>query len=197
MDSSLACSRAKGKVERRVRDQRFALDPRQQAWRDLADLQQWTDARLDALAHERICPATGTSVAEAWASEQRCLTRLPETLPEPFDVVAVRGVGGDALVSFEGRQYSVPFHFAGERGEVRGCAGKIHVVKDCAVIATHPRATAARLVIDQAHYDGPSTERVLAPSPLGRLGSKIQDLALSPVARHSMDLYAALAEVAR
>src|SRR3954463_6186111 len=76
MDSSLACSRAKGKVERRVRDQRFALDPRQQAWRDLADLQQWTDARLDALAHERICPATGTSVAEAWASEQRCLTRL-------------------------------------------------------------------------------------------------------------------------
>ena len=189
--------RAKGKVERRVRDQRFALDPRQQAWRDLADLQQWTDARLDALAHERICPATGTSVAEAWASEQRCLTRLPETLPEPFDVVAVRVVGIDALVSFEGRQYSVPFRFAGERVEVRGCAGKIQVVKDCAVIASHPRATAARLVIDQAHYDGPSTERVLAPPPLGRLGGKIQELALSPVARHSLDLYAALAEVAR
>ena len=65
------------------------------------------------------------------------------------------------------------------------------------MIATHPRATAARLVIDQAHYDGPSTERVLAPPPLGRLGLKIQDLALSPVARHSLDLYAALAEVAR
>ncbi len=65
------------------------------------------------------------------------------------------------------------------------------------MIATHPRATAARLVIDQAHYEGPSTERVLAPPPLGRLGSKIQDLALSPVARPSIDLYAALAEVAR
>jgi len=37
--------RAKGKVERRVRDQRFALDPRRQAWTDLAELQQWTDAR--------------------------------------------------------------------------------------------------------------------------------------------------------
>jgi hypothetical protein len=137
------------------------------------------------------------SVAEAWVNEKRCLTRLPETLPEPFDVVAIRVVGIDALVSFEGRQYSVPFRFAGERVEVRGCAGKIQVVKDCAVIATHPRATAARLVIDQAHYDGPSTERVLAPPPLGRLGGKIQDLALSPVARHSIDLYAALAEVAR
>ena len=183
--------RAKGKVERRVRDRRFALDPSRQAWTDLAELQRWTDARLDALAHERICPATGTSVAEAWANEKQCLTRLPETLPEPFDVVAVRVVGIDALVSFEGRQYSVPFRFAGERVEVRGCAGKIQVVKDCAVIASHPRATAARLVIDQAHYDGPSTERVLAPPPLGRLGSKIQNLALSPVARHSLDLYAA------
>ena len=71
--------RAKGKVERRVRDQRFALDPSRQAWTDLAELQQWTDDRLDALAHERLCPATGTSVAEAWASEKRCLTRLPET----------------------------------------------------------------------------------------------------------------------
>src|SRR4051794_1425250 len=189
--------RAKGKVERRVRDQRFALDPRRQTWTDLAELQRWTDARLDVLAHERICPATGTSVAKAWVSERRCLTRLPETLPEPFDVVAVRVVGRDALVSFEGRQYSVPFRFVGERVEVRGCAGTVQIVKDCAVIARHPRATAARLVIDQAHYDGPSTERVLAPPPLGRLGEKLQELAFSPVARHSIDLYAALAEVAR
>ena len=106
-------------------------------------------------------------------------------------MIAVRVVGIDALVSFEGRQYSVPFRFAGERVEVRGCAGKIQIVKDCAVIATHPRATAARVV------NGPSTDRVLAPAPLSRLGGKIQELALSPVARHSLDLYAALAEVAR
>src|SRR5215211_1969079 len=99
----------KCKGERRVRDQRFALDPTRQAWTDMADLQGWTDARLDALAHERICPATGTSVAEASARERKALTRLPETLPDPFDVVAVRVVGIDALVSFEGRQYSVPF----------------------------------------------------------------------------------------
>ena len=112
-------------------------------------------------------------------------------------MVAVRVVGIDALVSFEGRQYSVPFRFVGERVEVRGCAGTIQVVKDCVVIASHPRATAARLVINQAHYDGSSTERVLAPPPLGRLGQKIQDLALAPVGRRSLDLYAALAEVDR
>jgi hypothetical protein len=32
----------KGKIERRVRDQRFAIDPQRQPWSDLADLQQWT-----------------------------------------------------------------------------------------------------------------------------------------------------------
>ena len=71
---------AKGKVERRVRDQRFALDPRRHAWGDLAELQQWTDAQLEALAGERICPATGTSVAEAWASEA---LRLGQRGPAP------------------------------------------------------------------------------------------------------------------
>ena len=65
-----------------MRDQRLALDPSRQAWTDLAELQQWTDARLDASAHERVCPATGTSVAEAWVNEKRYLTRLPETLPD-------------------------------------------------------------------------------------------------------------------
>ena len=63
-------------------------------------------------------------MAEAWASEKRYLTRLPETLPEPFDVVAVRVVGMDALVAFEGRQYSVPFRFVGERVEVRAARAR-------------------------------------------------------------------------
>jgi hypothetical protein len=65
------------------------------------------------------------------------------------------------------------------------------------IIATHPRHTSARLVIDQAHYDGPSTDRVTAPPPLGRMGARIQELAFTPVAQRSIDLYAALAEVAR
>ena len=187
----------KGKVERRVRDHRFALDPTRQTWADLAALQEWTDRRLNELAEERICPATGLSVAQTWAGEQPLLTRLPETLPEPFDTIASRTVGIDGLIAFEGRQYSVPFAHVGERVEVRGCARTVQIVQACRIIAEHPRGTAARLVIDQAHYDGPSTDRVIAPPPLGKLGARIQDLAVAPVARRSVDFYAALAEVAR
>jgi hypothetical protein len=108
-----------------------------------------------------------------------------------------RPVGRDGLVAFEGRQYSVPFRLVGETVEVRGIAGAVQVLKDCAVVACHPRGTARRLVIDQQHYDGPSTERVVAPPPLGRMGARIQELAALPVARRSIELYADLAEVAR
>ena len=40
----------KGKVERRVRDQRAAIDPCGRSFRDLAELQDWTDARVAAQA---------------------------------------------------------------------------------------------------------------------------------------------------
>jgi transposase len=188
---------AKGKVERRVRDQRQALDPRGQVFADLAALQAWTDRRLEELAGERRCPASGTSVAEAWARERALLTPLPEPPPEPFDVVVVRPVGRDGLVCFEGRQYSVPFRLIGERVEVRGAAGAVQILKACAEVARHPRGTDRRLVVDPRHYDGPGTERVIAPPPLGRMGRRLQELAEAPVLQRSIELYAALAEVAR
>ena len=56
----------KGKIERRVRDQRFAIDPRRYPWSSLEDLQQWTDAQLTARSNQLICPATGLTVAESW-----------------------------------------------------------------------------------------------------------------------------------
>jgi transposase len=189
--------RAKGKVERRVRDHRAAIAPYGESFADLAGLQAWTDERVAARAAERRCPATGTSVAEAWARERPLLTALPETAPEPFDVVVARTVGRDGLVAFEGRQYSVPFPLVGETVEVRGVAGAVQVLKACRVVALHPRGTERRLLVDQRHYDGPGTGRVIAPPPLGRMGARMQELAAAPVARRSIELYAALAEVAR
>jgi hypothetical protein len=118
-------------------------------------------------------------------------------LPEPFDTVVLRRVGLDALVAFEGRQYSVPFRHVGERVEVRGCAATVQILKNCQVVATHPRGTLERLVIQPNHYEGTNTPRVIAPPPLGRMGAKMMELAAQPVARRSIDFYAALAEVAR
>ena len=41
------------------------------------------------------------------------------------------------------------------------------VLAEGAEVARHARHTARRLVLDAAHYDGPSTDAVRAPTPLG------------------------------
>jgi transposase len=187
----------KGKVERRVRDQRWSADPGLACWHDLGELQAWSDERGERSAQRRLCPATGESVWDTWQSERRLLTPLPEILPEPFDVVHTRRVGLDALVSFEGRQYSVPFAYVGRSVEVRGCVGTVQILGDNAIIAVHRRHTPERLLIDPGHYDGPATDRVIPPLPLGRMGHRLAELAREPVVHRSIDLYAKLLEVAR
>jgi transposase len=187
---------AKGKIERRVRASRARLDPLQEHWRDLAELQRFTDEQMMQDARRRRCPASGGSVAAAWDDERALLQPLP-TLPEPFDAVATRTVSSDCLVGFEGRQYTVPFGLVGQRVEVRGACGRVQILAGHRIVAQHPRHSAERIVIDPAHYQGPSTPRVIAPQPLGRMGLRLQEIAAMPVTSRPIDLYAALAEVAR
>jgi transposase len=157
----------KGKVERQVRSGRGAFaDLLLRAWPSLEALQGALDARADELLERRRCPVTGTSVGEALRHERRALRPVP-AVHEPFDLVVARRVSRDCLVSFEGRRYSVPFTWVGRLVEVRGTAAHVVVYGDGAEVARHPRATAQRLVLAPAHYDGASTATVLAPVPLG------------------------------
>lgn len=178
---------AKGKIESSVRDQCRGIDPDARSFTSIEDLQAWTDEKIDARAHNRRCPATGTTVAEAWKVEKRQLTPLPDPLPIRFDVADSRKVGIDRLVSFEGeedrktiqwtvfptQEYSVPITLIGESVEVRGIAEAVLVLKSCEVAAEHLCGTDARLLIDQSHFDGESDGRVIAPPPLGKMGQKV------------------------
>jgi hypothetical protein len=91
----------------------------------------------------------------------------------------------------------VPFVLCGLRVEVRGCAEVVQVWHEGAVVAEHPRHSRQRLLIDPKHYEGPGDERVMPPVPLGKLGQKLQQIVAQPVEQRPVDLYAALAEVAR
>ncbi|HKJ71987.1 MAG TPA: IS21 family transposase, partial [Gammaproteobacteria bacterium] len=187
---------AKGKAEAKVRLGRRRLDPAGRRFGGLEELQAWTDERIDRWTRTAVCPATGGSVHESWRRELERLRPLP-ILPEPFDVAVTRWVDRDCLVAFEGRQYAVPFTLAGQSVEVRGCAGVVQIWAEGRVVKAYPRHTAERLLMDPGCFEGEATGRVLPPPPLGRMGKKLQEIYLLPVEARPVDLYAALAEVAR
>lgn len=188
--------RFKGKVERRIRDQRRRSDPHLRPWDHLDELQAVTDEEQRASARRRICPSTGTSIEEAFLAEKPHLSTLP-ILPEPFDLVVTRTVAIDCTVAFEGRSYSVPFQYVGQAVEVRGCAARVQILARGVIVADHPRGTRERLVIDVRHFEGAATEDVIPPPPLGRMGRRLAEIHAMEPQKRPIDLYAELAEVAR
>jgi transposase len=187
---------AKGKVEAKVRLGRLRLDPTGKLFDGLAHLQAWTDERSEAWSRQAICPATGRSVWESWEEERDRLAPLP-ILPEPYDVVVTRPVSKDCMVRFEGRQYPVPFEHVPGWVEVRGCARTVQLLSEGRIVREYPRHTAERVLIDPSCYEGEATDRVLPPPPLGKMGRRLQEIWEMPVEARPLDLYAALAEVAR
>ena len=91
----------------------------------------------------------------------------------------------------------MPFEFLDRRVEVRGCARVVQVCADGGVIAEHPRHGRERIVINPRHYEGEATDRVQPPLPLGKMGRKLAEIAALAPEQRPLDLYAALAEVAR
>ncbi len=186
----------KGKVERRIRDQRRRCDPYLHPWESLQELQAATDEQQVLSARRRVCPATGTTVEEAFSLEKPHLAPLP-ILPEPFDLVVTRTVAHDCTIAFEGRSYSVPFVHVGAAVEVRGCAARVQILAQGRIVADHARHTRERIVIDPSHFEGEPSERVLPPPPLGRMGRRLAAIHAMAPQKRPIDLYAALAEVAR
>lgn len=186
----------KGKVERRILALQKRLGLCGRRFESLEELQAWTDARVETLASRRICPATGKTVQESWQDEQQHLKPLG-MLPEPFDIAVTRKVHRDATVNFENRTYTVPFRLVKRRVEIRGCSEWVQVLWNGQVVAQHRRHTRERFVFDPAHYEGPGDDRVDPPVPLGKMGRRLLEIVSQPVQERPVDLYAALAEVAR
>jgi transposase len=186
----------KGKVEAKVRLSRLLIDPESRRWETLEELQSFTDERVTRWSRRAVCPATGNTVEESWQAELERLADLP-ILPEPFDVVVTRPVHQDCMVRFEDRLYPVPFRYAGSPVEVRGCSGKVQILADGRVVRQYPRHSRERILMDSSCWEGESTERVLAPQPLGKMGRRLEEIYQMPVEQRPIDLYQALTEVAR
>lgn len=197
----------KGKDERSVRICRDSFgDLFTETWSSIENLQLSLQERSGQLMDRLQCPVTGTSVREAFESERLVLRPLPR-LSEPFDLVVARRVQRDCLVSFEGRRYSVPFAWVGRSVEILGTLRHVIIRGEGREIARHPRHTRERLILEPAHYEGVSTDRVIRPTPLGVRG-RLQVAGLSGATQRTLlllpervscplDTYVQLVEAAR
>jgi len=164
----------KGKVERRGRDVKRMPILDGDRFATLAELQRMTDERVESLSGELLCPVTGLSIRESWERELEHLTSLPFSFPEPFDVQVSRTVGRDCMVCFEGRQYEAPARYCGRALSVRGCAGEVRIFSGSGeLLRIYPRGTDCRILVDRTRNDFDGDDRVIAPTPLGRLGREI------------------------
>lgn len=164
----------KGKVERRGRDVKRMPLLDGERFSTLAELQRVTDERIKGLSGELLCPVTGLSVRESWKRELPHLAPLPLSLPEPFDVQVSRTVREGCLVCFEGRQYEAPARYFDRQVLVRGCPGEVRLFsRDGELLRVYPRGTACRILLDRTVDDFGGDDRVIAPTPLGRLGREI------------------------
>lgn len=179
-----------------MRLSRLLVNPQSRGWDTLAELQAFTDERVHRWARRVVCPATGSSVEESWQAERERLAPLP-ILPEPFDVVVTRPVHRDCMVRFEDHLYPVPFRFVGQQLEVRGGSGKVQILAQGRVIREYPRHSRERILIDPSCWQGEASERVQSPPPLGKMGRRLEEIYQMPVEQRPVDLYQALAEVAR
>ena len=188
----------KGKVERKVRSVRQLLKL-DQSFESLEAFQQYTDQQLENDQRKRQCPVTGKSIHDTWLDEQKLLRALPSTLPEPFNLIRKCEVQKDATIRFEGRTYSVPFGYIGQRVEVRGCSGFIQIMERQTgeFLLQYPRNTAEKTLVCPTCYEGESTERVAAPKPLGQIARALEEIAAMPVQQRSIEIYERIAGLAK
>lgn len=186
----------KGKIERKNKDIKKRLHPGKEQFNSFEHLQEWTDTRLLEQSHQTICPATGKSAYDSWQDELPMLGPLP-ILPEPFDIAVQRKVSEDCLVRFEGRSYGVPYRYWRQTVEVRGCALTVQILAEGRVVREYPRKSQEKLLIHPEDYDEDPDATCPAPLPLGRIGSRLRDIYELAVEERPLDLYEALAEVAR
>jgi transposase len=144
----------KGVVEKNVQDsrRRIWIDAGQQRFGSFVELNAWLGQRCRALWDEVRHPEHDHfSVAEMLENERPHL--MP--MPEPFDgyVENPARVSSTCLVVVARNRYSVPCELAGQAVSTRLYPGKIVIVADDAVVASHERLSdRGQTKYDWQHY---------------------------------------------
>lgn len=162
----------KGKVESGIGYIRksFLLAQYGQEPTGVEDLQGRLRAWTAEVANVRVHGTTHRVVRDAWAEEKQHLRSVVGRPAYPLVDKAdeqVRVVSRDAFVAYQSNRYSVPWQASGKEVVVREKDGRIEILRDGQVLATHTRSTERlqTIVIAAHHADIPSSDT-------GRRGGK-------------------------
>lgn len=152
------CNRAsgweKGIVEKNVQDsrRRIWLDAQQRQFASFDALNAWLAERCRVLWSELRHPEH-ESVSVAEMLEQERTELMP--MPRPFDgyVEKAARVSSTCLVTVARNRYSVPCEFAGRQVSTHLYPGRVRIVADNAVVASHDRlGERGQVCYDWQHY---------------------------------------------
>lgn len=117
----------KGKVEKKIRDIFRDIPFDRKVFESLDNLQKYLDEVIETKCREWICPATGTTIEQAYAYEQQYLNPLVKKMPAiPVDSIQTNVQKG-SLVYFRGNYYQIPEGFVGQSVRVVNSGTKIEI----------------------------------------------------------------------
>jgi hypothetical protein len=108
-----------------------------------AELRQW----VWTVANRRVHGTTQELVDVRWERERGELTAVGKRAPYPFGGDLLRVVSRDAMVSWEGSRYSVPWSYAGKQVWIREQDGEVQVQHGSECIARHERAPRRHMLV--------------------------------------------------
>jgi transposase len=187
----------KGKVESGIGYIRksFLLAQYGQEPTSVEDLRSRLRAWTAEVANVRVHGTTHRVVRDAWEEEKQHLRSVIGRPAYPLVEEQVRIVTRDAFVAYQANRYSVPWQSAGKEVVVRERDGRIEILRDGQVLATHTRSTERHqtIVIAAHHADIPTADT-------GRRGGKPRltlTLSAPQVEVRPLSVYEAVCEASR
>lgn len=105
----------KGKVEKKIQDIFRDTEFRRIVFRDMKDLQDYIDKKVEEHCERTICPTTGTFISEAYGYEKKYLKQLKEVEIEIPIETTTTPVQKGSVVWFKGNYYQIPEGYEGKR----------------------------------------------------------------------------------
>jgi transposase len=120
----------KGKVEKKIQDLFRTMDFRRIVFRNLEHLQDFIDHKIEQFCARTICPATGTTISEAYEYEKQYLNPAIKDIPAIPVETMITPVQKGNLVYFKKNYYQIPAGYVGKSVRCINTGSHIQIMHD-------------------------------------------------------------------